>query len=171
MARKNAESGWADDLISHGWIDSECELLRLCKVLVSNDIHHSSQMKHLSSLEQCTDLMSFTESSLMPLERIRLKASNMEKSKVEPVSRGVKRQLALGDVKVLEQVASDRHHARGGGPRATLRSLRLGQLDDAELAQWCEQARVDAILGSQRLSTSSLMSGIRCYISFASEPA
>ena len=52
------------------------------------------------------------------------------------------------------------------GPRAALRRLRLEDLNAQERATWRENARIDAILGSCRLSMPSVRSGIRSWITF-----
>ena len=52
------------------------------------------------------------------------------------------------------------------GPRAALKRLNLHAMSDAEIAVWRENARIDAILGSCRLSLPSVWSGIRHWMAF-----
>jgi len=52
------------------------------------------------------------------------------------------------------------------GPRAALQRLGLDECTRKEREMWSESARIDAILGSCRLSLSSVRSGIRCWVSF-----
>jgi hypothetical protein len=55
-----------------------------------------------------------------------------------------------------------------GGPRAALESLEIDGMSTAQRLAWMEQARVNAILGSCRLSLKSVQSGIRAFRAFAS---
>ena len=58
-----------------------------------------------------------------------------------------------------------------GGPRRTLHSLDLCNIDPTEKAEWVADARVKAILGSCSKTLPSVRSGILCYIAFADELA
>ncbi len=53
------------------------------------------------------------------------------------------------------------------GPREALKSLDLNSKSKAEMAEWMEEARLDAILGSCMLSLQSVKSGVRCFLAFA----
>ena len=52
------------------------------------------------------------------------------------------------------------------GPREALRRLQLGDLTFQERVVWRENARIDAILGSCRLSLKSVRSGIRHWFAY-----
>ena len=54
-----------------------------------------------------------------------------------------------------------------GGPRAALESLEIEGMSTAQRLSWMEQARVNAILGSCRLSLKSVQSGFRAFRAFA----
>ena len=54
-----------------------------------------------------------------------------------------------------------------GGPRAALGSLEIDGMSTAQRLSWMEQARVNAILGSCRLSLQSAQSGFRAFRAFA----
>jgi len=56
-----------------------------------------------------------------------------------------------------------RHLAQGVGPKGALHRLSLESLDTAQRLEWVEGARVNAILGSCRLSLKSVVSGIRAF--------
>ena len=56
------------------------------------------------------------------------------------------------------------------GPRAALRRLNLHAMSQAEIGVWRENARIDAILGSCRLSLPSVRSGIRHWMAFIGKP-
>ena len=58
-----------------------------------------------------------------------------------------------------------------GGPRRTMQSLDLCNMDPTEKAEWAADARVKAILGSCSKTLPSVRSGILCYIAFADELA
>ena len=58
--------------------------------------------------------------------------------------------------------------SKGMGPRLALRESKLREMGAAERASWAEEARLNAILGSCKLSMKSWRSGVRCYISFIS---
>ena len=57
----------------------------------------------------------------------------------------------------------------GRGPREALSALDFGGMKPSEVKAWTEEARMDAILGSCRLSIKSVKSGVRCYVAFAGE--
>lgn len=56
--------------------------------------------------------------------------------------------------------------AAHAGPRAALQRLDLSGLSRAGRDRWAESARVDAILGSCRLTMKSVRSGMKCWIAF-----
>ena len=56
----------------------------------------------------------------------------------------------------------------GRGPREALSALDFNNKTHVEVKAWAEEARLDAILGSCRLSMKSVKSGMRCYVAFAS---
>ena len=64
-----------------------------------------------------------------------------------------------------------RHLVQGVGPKGALQRLSLESLDTAQRLEWVEGARVNAILGSCRLSLKSVVSGIRAFKAFASVAA
>ena len=70
------------------------------------------------------------------------------------------------EVDALVQVRPTSSAARGVGPREALQ--RMGLQDQSDIAKqvWLEEARLEAILGSCKLSMPSVRSGIRCYIAF-----
>ena len=57
------------------------------------------------------------------------------------------------------------------GPRATLCALSKENLSIDDWEVWAQGARVQAILGSCRLSIRSVVSGFRCYVAFCGEPS
>jgi hypothetical protein len=59
--------------------------------------------------------------------------------------------------------------ARGIGPAAAAKRMRLEELTPSQRTAWIEEARLDAILGGLRLSIPSLRSGLRCYLAFVSK--
>ena len=59
--------------------------------------------------------------------------------------------------------------AAGVGPRAALRTLALDKRGSIDIAEWLEEARLDAILGGCKLSLPSWRSGVRCYLAFTGE--
>ena len=56
-----------------------------------------------------------------------------------------------------------------GGPRAACENLELTGMSDELRLQWLEDARVNAILGSCKLSLKSVQSGWRAFRAFAGE--
>ncbi len=80
-------------------------------------------------------------------------------------------QVRKGNVASLG--SGERWHSKtaaGLGPRSALRKFELGQLSLDDRLAWVEKARLQAILGSCRLSIESLKSGVRCYVGFVGEP-
>ena len=73
---------------------------------------------------------------------------------------------ADGILELLEPRAANTTSA-GHGPMAALESLDLSALSESAMAEWLETARLDAILGSCRLSLKSVKSGVRCFMAFA----
>ena len=59
--------------------------------------------------------------------------------------------------------------AHGVGPTQATKRLRLAERTEDQRNTWIEEARLDAILGSTRLSLPSLRTGLRCYVSFVSK--
>jgi len=70
------------------------------------------------------------------------------------------------EVCIPSKIASD-VSSRGHGPRKTLLRLNLDGMTPDERSAWVEEARVEAVLGSCKLSLKSLRSGYRCYRAFA----
>jgi len=70
------------------------------------------------------------------------------------------------EVCIPSKIASD-VSSRGHGPRKTLLRLNLDGMTPDERSAWVEEARVEAVLGSCKLSLKSLRSGYRCYLAFA----
>ena len=62
--------------------------------------------------------------------------------------------------------------AAGRQPTRAIKAARFHEMSPHERKEWMDEARMDAILGSCRLSLSSVRSGVRCYIAFvlAMEP-
>ena len=52
------------------------------------------------------------------------------------------------------------------GPRRALKRLELQNMTSEQRRAWSEEARVDAILGSCRLSLNSFKCGVRCWSAF-----
>ena len=57
--------------------------------------------------------------------------------------------------------------ALGLGPVAALKNLCLETMTNDERVAWLESSRIDAVLGSCRLSVKFVRSGYRCYVGFA----
>ena len=53
-----------------------------------------------------------------------------------------------------------------GGPRAACENLELNAMSNERRLQWLEDARVNAILGSCKLSLKSVQSGWRAFRAF-----
>ena len=68
---------------------------------------------------------------------------------------------------VLLKQREDNKTAKGCGPMAALKRAQLEEKSEQGKDEWLEKARIDAILGSCRLSLPSVRSGIRCYAEFA----
>jgi len=66
---------------------------------------------------------------------------------------------------VLERPLVVTSHARGHGPRVALRTWLSGRRSVAETAEWLEDARLEAILGSCRRSLPSVRC-VGCYLSW-----
>ena len=65
---------------------------------------------------------------------------------------------------VLERPLVVTSHARGHGPRVALRTWLSGRRSVAETAEWLEDARLEAILGSCRRSLPSVRCvGVTCH--------
>eukprot|EP00973_Karenia_brevis_P040594 5614949-Karenia_brevis.AAC.1 len=111
------------------------------------------RLKHVDDLRRCKGMHHFSDSEL---EIVRALAS----SGGQRVASGtaVKRNLQGGNDSGIESNFVCRAFVRGGGPMSALKRSRLGDLDDEERFVWCEQARLDAIIGSQRLSIKMLQS-------------
>ena len=56
--------------------------------------------------------------------------------------------------------------AEGGGPMAALKRLEVEKMCGDDKRLWLENARLLSIMGTCRLSMPSVMSGLRCWISF-----
>ena len=77
---------------------------------------------------------------------------------------GVKQAVATGDLGAV--AARCNSQSKGKGPRAALADTQLRLLSSQDKAEWMEESRLDAILGSSARSMKSWRSGCRCYVSF-----
>lgn len=78
---------------------------------------------------------------------------------------GVADALAAGRIPKVSTEA--RPDVRNLGPRATIESTGLAHMNEMQRLEWVGQARLDAILGSCRLSLKSWLSGVRCWFAFS----
>ena len=74
--------------------------------------------------------------------------------------------LGNGEVTGLAGRPETRKFAQQGGPVMAIRNVLRACTTKHEVMTWAEEARIEAIVGSQRLSLASLKSGVRCYCAF-----
>jgi len=69
--------------------------------------------------------------------------------------------------------SKDRLRPRNAGPMTNLKEVQLSNMSRKEKEAWMFEARLEAIIGSCRLSLPSVRSGIKCYLAFvfAIEPS
>jgi hypothetical protein len=75
-------------------------------------------------------------------------------------------ELRHGVVSKSALVRPRAHGAEGGGPMAALQRLGVEKMCGEDKRLWLENARLLSITGTCRLSMPSVMSGLRCWISF-----
>ena len=75
-----------------------------------------------------------------------------------------------GESEAIQSMLADRPRnldAAGGGPCKRLVHVQQRWGSPEDRAMWLEQARVDAILDSSRLSMKPVRSGVKCFMAFA----
>ena len=62
-----AELAWAVELSAFGWQGTTCRLSELCGMLVSNGLHHWTQLDFVPALSALAGAKSFTDAELLIL--------------------------------------------------------------------------------------------------------
>ena len=134
-----------------------------------HELFNFRQLKFVDSLRDGEGFQDFSDSELEPLQRVMDMGKGLSQKRGHALCEEVKSGINAGNVDGVESNFVCRAFVRGGGPVAALKKSRLDVLDEGERLLWCEQARLDAIVGSQRLSINMLKSGLRCYFAFVSK--
>ena len=74
--------------------------------------------------------------------------------------------LVKGELGLVPSCVEPLLEVKGLGPRAAIAKAGFGAMKQSDRLKWVVQARLDAILGSCRLSLASWLSGLRCYYAF-----
>ena len=86
---------------------------------------------------------------------------------VKPVNRKRSEPPSAVDAELIETISrKPRCSAPSCGPAARARALASELASGQEAAQWAEDARISALLGSVQGSISSVKSGLRCWFAF-----
>eukprot|EP00973_Karenia_brevis_P045692 6327655-Karenia_brevis.AAC.1 len=118
-------------------------------------------------MEDCAGIQRLSVRERELVEQLRASQAKQKNQPKRKWGGPIVEKMRAGDVSNIGEGQLPRNFAADGGPIKALKALRLGEMSILQRLEWLEQARLDAIFGSQRLSLASVKSGLRCYISFS----
>ena len=165
------------------WPSTTSRLHAVCRMLASNGFFHPTQLRKLSDVTALAGSDAFTGDELQVLRELQ---SNRRQAPATIQPGALVPEVAAGKMDNVPSKFQLSDAAKGKGPMAAIRSLKLEEMTPQQRAQWAEtvcrafvmcwivwhdrhrQARVEAILGGMNQTIRSWKSGVRCYVAFHS---